>query len=166
MKQRILFFIGAICLSVASAFGLSYGQCQVSGSESVSCGGQSTAQSQPIPVAVPVEALRAPVMQASADHMAIATTPVHTISPASQNARETASFAPVAPESEITEPRTNGIETAPSGMSVLYSDAPASTATQPRLSTKSRDVTPYGETAYIGVSDVDAVPDYLIGVYR
>ncbi len=51
-------------------------------------------------------------------------------------------------------------------MDVLYSTAPFTSPAQPRLSTMSPVIAPYSETAFIGPFEEEAVPNYLIGVYR
>lgn len=173
MKHRILFFVGAICLSVASAFGLSYGHCQISASDSASCGSRSMTLAQLGPAAISVEELRAPVMPASEDRIAHASVPLATVPETAVTAPSAAPLAPAVSPAPVSVAVSKGSMPGfdltlpePRGMTVLYSDAPLGAASQPRLSTMSPDIAAYSGSTYLGVTEVQSMPDYLIGVYR
>ena len=179
MKQRILLFFGAASLSVASAFGLSYSHCLISGSGTASCVDEPTSlarlNSDVMTTDMPQSPVfqAPPVVQASVDRTDL-------VEPSVPHARftstDTASTPTVAApasleaetalETDLDAQRITETHQAQRGMTVLYSAAPETSAAQLRLSTMTPEIAPYSETAFIGPFEEQAVPNYLIGVYR
>ncbi|WP_417280634.1 hypothetical protein [Celeribacter sp.] len=183
MKQRILFFFGATSLSVASAFGLSYSHCLISGSGTASCVDEPTSLARLNSDVMIADMPQSPVFQAPSVVQAsvdradlVEPTGPHTRSASPDTAPDTATppsvtapasiEAETAQETDIEAQRISETQEAQRGMDVLYSAAPLTSPAQPRLSTMSPEIAPYGETAFVGPFEEEAVPNYLIGVYR
>ncbi|WP_226554206.1 hypothetical protein [Celeribacter naphthalenivorans] len=183
MKQRILLFFGATSLSVACAFGLSYSHCLISGSGTASCVDEPTSlarlNSDVMTADMPQSPVFQvpPVVQAPVDRADLVEPPVpHARSASLDRAPHTATTPTVAApasieaetalKTEIETQRISETQEAQPGMDVLYSTAPFTSPAQPRLSTMSPVIAPYSETAFIGPFEEEAVPNYLIGVYR